>query len=250
MSKLFGNLSTEGAEKVVDRIVGGGTIPTNIYVGKVKAVYAGKSSSSNAQSLTTLIDVNGIEHRETHWITNGKGENTYPDKQDKTKKHLMPSFILMNDLCLLTTDAELKDQEFEEKVLNLYDFDTKREVPTNVQVLTGLTGKGVTLAMVEQIVDKQKKNDAGVYENTGETRVENIIEKFLHTDRRTVSEIMANITDPIWAPKWAEKNAGKEARNRAKGADGKSGAPGGRSGAPAGSGNGGTAPKSSLFGPK
>lgn len=251
MSKLFGNLSTTGAEKVTDRVGGGGTIPTSIYTGKVKFAYAGKSTGG-ANSITVLADVGGIELRVTEWVTNKAGENTYPDKQDKTKKHLLPGFININDMCLLTANAELSDMEFEEKVIKLYDFDTKKEVPTNVLVLSALTGAEITLAVVEQIVDKQKKNESTqMYENTGETRNENIIEKMLHTDRRTVTEIRENIAEAGWATKWLEKNDGK-ARNRAKGADGKSGAPGARTGAPAGASSGGSAPgpKASLFGAK
>lgn len=250
MSKLFGNLTTAGAEKVTDRVGGGGTVPTGIYAGaKIKAAYAGKSAGG-AQSVTVMVEVGGIEHRETLWVTNKNGDNTYPDKQDKTKKHLLPGFIVANDLCLLVTNAELSDQDFEEKVLSLYDFDAKKEVPTNVHVITGLTGKEITLAIVEQIVDKQKKDDNGVYQNTGETRTENTIEKVLHTDRRTVVEIREGFEEPAWATKWAEKNQGKEARNRAKGADGKSGAPGGRSGAPGAAGGASQSPKTSLFGAK
>jgi hypothetical protein len=154
----------------------------------------------------------------------------------------------MNDLCLLATNDELNAQDFEEKVLNLYDFDAKREVPTAVQVLTALTGKAVKVAVIEQVVDKQKKDDNGKYQNTGETRKENVIEKFLHSDLRTVVEIQNEMAQPIWAPKWLEKNQGKEL-NRAKGADGKTGAPGGRSGAP-GAVAGAPAPKTSLFGAK
>lgn len=249
MSKLFGNLSTQGAEKVTDRVGGGGTIPTGIYTGKIKAAYAGKSSGG-ANSITLLADVGGIELRVTEWVTNKQGDNTYPDKNDKNKKHLLPGFININDLCLLTLDEELSGVDFEEKVLKLYDFDAKKEVPTNVHVIAGLTGKDITLAVVEQIVNKQKKNEStGEYENTGETRNENIIEKVLHSDRRTVTEIREGFSEAVWAPAWAEKNQGKPPRNKAKDSEGKTGAPGARSGAPAGAG-GSTGPKTSLFGPK
>jgi hypothetical protein len=247
MSKLFGNLNTEGAEKVVDRVGGGGTVPTGIHTGTIKAAYAGKSDGG-ANSITILADLGGRELRVTEWVTNKAGQNTWQDKQDKTKKHLLPGFITVNDLCLLLADAELSDMDFEEKVLKLYDYDAKKEIPTNVQVIAGLTGKPVTLAVVEQIVDKTKKNEAtGEYEPTGETRNENIIEKVLHSDMRTVTEIREGVTEAGWAPKWLEKNAGKT-RNKAKGADGKTGAPGGR-GAPAAGGTS-QAPKSSLFGAK
>lgn len=248
MTKLFGNLSTEGAEKVVDRLGGGGILPSDIYAGTIKAAYVGKASASNAQSVTVMIDFGGREFREVFWITNKSGENTYADKTDRTKKHLLPGYISVDDLCLLTTNVPLNEQDAEEKVLKLYDFEAKREVPTNCQVLTALTGKPIVAAILEQIVDKQQKDSNGEYQNTGETRNENVCEKFLHEDRRTVTEIRNGTEEPIWAPKWLEKNQGK-ARNKAKGADGKTGAPGGRSGAPGGA-PASQAPKTSLFGAK
>jgi hypothetical protein len=241
--KMFGNLTTDGLEEAGDFLGGGGLLDTGVYPATVKLAYAGKSQSSESQSVTVHLDVNGLEVRETFWVTNRNGDNSYADKKDPKKKHPLPGFVSVDDLCLVTTGHGLTEQDIEEKVVKLYDYEAKKDLPQNVPVLVDLLGKNLHVALVRQIVDKQKKNDAGVYVNTGETREENVIDKVFHFDsRRTVSEIRNKIAEPIFIEKWAEKNAGKT-RNRSKGAEGNAGVPGAKS-APAPS----PKPKNSLFG--
>lgn len=246
--KMFGNLSGDGLEQTGDRLGGGGVRETGAYDGTIKLAYAGKASSSNAQSLTVVFDFGGSEYRETYWVTNKNGENFFIDKNDKTKRVPLPGYTMADDLCLLTTGFPLSEQNAAEKVISLYDYDQKKEVPTNAHVFMDLIGKQITAGLVKQTVDKTKKNDStGQYEPTGETRDENVTEKFFHFEsKRTVTEIRAEQEEAVFYPKWVEKNAGKT-RNRAKGAEGKTGAPPRPAGAPAASA---PKPTTSLFGAK
>lgn len=244
MTKMFGNLTTDGLEESGDRLGGGFLFESGVYTGTVKMAYAGKASQSEATSITVLIDFDGREFRETLWVTNRNGENSYADKKDANKKHPLPGFTMVDDLCLVTTGHGLADQNVEEKVVKIYDFEHRKDMPTNVPVLVDLIGKPITAAVLKQTVDKQKKNDAGVYVNTGETREENTVDKFFHTEsRRTVTEIKQGIEEAIFIDAWDQKNKGKT-RNRAKGGadNGKAGAPG--AGAPGAA----QKPKQSLFG--
>lgn len=247
--KMFGNLSTDGLEQTGDRLGGGGVRESGAYDGTVKLAYAGKASASNAQSLTVVFDLGGQEYRETYWVTNKNGENFFVDKQDKNKRVPLPGYTMADDLCLLTTGFPLSEQNAAEKVISLYDYEQKKEVPTNAHVFLDLIGKPITVGLIKQTVDKTKKNDStGQYDPTGETRDENVTEKLFHFEsKRTVTEIRTGQEDAVFHPKWVEKNAGKT-RNRAKGAEGKSGAPA-RPGAPPAAGG---APKAttSLFGAK
>ena len=248
--KMFGKLTQDGLEETGDRLGSGGVLETDAYTGRVKLAYAGKASASNAQSVTVVIDLGNREYRETFWITNKAGENFYPDKKDASKKQPLPGFTSVDDLCLLTTGFPLSEQAVEDKVVALYDFEQKRDIPTNVPVLVDLLGKEVTAAVVKQIVDKQKKDTSGNYINTGETRDENVVDKFFHAGSgRTVSEIKGNIETGIFLSKWVEKNK-HQTRNRVKGAEGKSGVPGASKpfGAANTSGGPAPAPKKSLFG--
>lgn len=247
MTKMFGNLKTEGLEEAGDRLGGGVLLESGIYTGKLKMAYAGTSSAqgSKSQFVTLLIDIDGRELRETVYVTSRDGDNFYADKKDPKKKHPLLGFTSIDDLCLVTTGHGLADQDIEEKVVNIYDFDKKADVPTNAPVLVDLLGKDVMIAVVKQTVDKQRKDDAGNYVNTGETRDENTIEKFFHVEsRRTVTEIKNGIEEAIFIDAWAEKNKGKT-RNKAKGGQGNTGAPGAKAAPGAGVAQ---KPKSSLFG--
>lgn len=248
MSKMFGNLSTDGLEEAGDVIGGGALLETGIYDAIVKLAYVKPSQSSKATGVEVHLQVGGTTVRETFYITNRNGENFYKDKQDPSKQRPLPGFTSIDDLCLLTTGEGLTDQEdIEEKVVKLYDFEAKKDLPQTVPVLTGLLEKPVTIAVFKQTVDKQKKDASGNYVNTGETRDENVIEKFIHTDTRgTVSEIKNNLTKGTFEEKWQSQHAGKT-RNRSKGAEGNAGAPG-AAGKPGGAPAAAQKPKSSLFG--
>jgi len=241
---MFNNMTTDGLEESGDHLGGGGTLDTNGYDGIIKAAYVGKSSSSEAQSITALIDVNGFELRETFWISNKAGEHTYADKKDPSKKHGLPGFVMVDNLCLIAAGKPLAQMDTEEKTLNIYDYEAKKELPKSVPVLTALTDKPVSMVVFKQTVDKTKKNDStGKYEPTGETREENTIDKFVEpASKRTVTEAKEGVETAVFYPKWIEKNQGK-VRNKAKGVEGKSGSPSGS--APSASES---KPATSLFG--
>lgn len=240
-SNPFGNLNTDGLEAARDVLGGGGVLESDIYDGVIKMAYAGKSQSG-ANFLSVQIQCGPSEYRETMYVTNKQGENYYTKDG---KKIPLPGFTTANDLALLSTGLSLSDQDFEERVVPLYDFDAKAELPKKVMVATGMLGKTISIAVLKQIEDKTKKNEStGEYEPTGETRETNVIDKVFHNESgKTLSEFIAK-KDPEFAGKWRDKNKGKT-RDRAKGLAGKTGAPGQRqnaaSTAPAGKGK-------SLFG--
>lgn len=246
--KVFGKLTTDGAEKVTDRLGGNSLFETDVYEGQVKLAYVDKSSRG-AASLNVTIDINGQEYRETFWVTNAAGDNTYPDKNDKTKKHLLPGYIAANDLCMMTTELPLTELEAEDKVVEIYNFEAKKALPTNVKVFTEMHGQPVLVAIIKQTVNKQQKDSQGVYQNTAETRDENTSEKFFHPEtKQTLTEAIEGIEGGIFMTKWLETNKGKT-RNRVKDVAGTAGRPGGSGGGmPASGGAGQVKAKTSLFG--
>lgn len=249
--KMFGNLTTEGTEKVTDNVGGNFSLfESDVYEGTIKMAYVGEAQSG-AKSINLTIDIDGKELRQTIWITNKNGENYYLDKKDPKKRHLLPGFIAINDMCMMANELGLAEQDIENKVVEIYNFEDRRMVPTNVPVLVDVLGKPVLVAVLKQTVDKQAKQTDGTYANTGETRDENEIEKFMHpVTRQTLTEAIEGIEGGVYLDKWLERNKG-QTRNRAKGANGNagtSGRPGASNSAPAAGGS--SAPKTSLFGAK
>ncbi len=231
---LFDKMKSEGLQETGDSLGGNfEAVPSGVYPAKIKVAYHGTSGSSKAESITVIADLAGNEYKETIWITKGTGENYYLSKDGKNTKIPLPGFVTVDELCLITTGESLSDMQTEDKVVSIYNYDQKKDVPTTVPVLTQLIGQELQLGILRQIVDKQKKNDAGVYENTGETRNENVINKVFHAETgRTVSEYRHEVESSEFLDAWKKRNDGKD-RNRAKGvAAGNSGASG--SGRPGG----------------
>ena len=245
---VFGNLKNDGLEETQDRLGGFNVRDTDAYEATIKVAYAGQAQSG-ARNVTLVLLLADGEYTETIYVTNKAGENWFLNKQDNSKKVPLPGFTTIDDICLVTTGKPLAEQDTEEKVVKIYDYDERKELPKAVPMLVDLIGQTLFLGIVQQTVDKNQKNDStGEYEPTGETRDENVIEKVFHDPTKmTVVEARQGATEPVFFEKWLSKNKGN-IRNKAKGADGKgaqSGRPGG--GAPQ-SGNGGQKKTSSLFG--
>ncbi len=228
---MFGNLGTEGLQEAEDRLGGYGAVETDAYAAKIKVAYAGTAANSNAQSITIIADLGqNREYRETLWITDKEGKNYFLNKQDNTKKVALPGFRTIEDICLVTTEKPLSQQPTEEKMVNIYDYDQKKDVPKGVQVLTELTGKEVILGVTRQIVNKNEKQGDGTYKPVAESRTENVIDKVFHSPTKlTVVEAQQGATEPVFYDKWVEKNKGNDRDRRTikDGEGGKSGRPGG-----------------------
>lgn len=244
---IFDNVKQSAEAKEGGDSLGGnfGVLESDVYDMTIAMAYAGKSTSSDAQNVTFVFkSSDGKELRQQIYVTNGQGENFYVDRGDNKTKHILPGWQTVEEICLLTTDQDLTEQASETKTVKIYNFDEKKEVPTEVPVLINLIGKNIKLAVQKQTVDKQKKGDDGKYHNTGETRDENEIAKAFHIESgRTVTEYKQNVNPGEFMGAWVERNKGKT-RNRAKGG-GQGGTGTAGSGRPGGAA---ASPKQSLFG--
>jgi hypothetical protein len=252
---IFGGLSTDNMEKQEDRVGGGSwTRESDIYPMTIKAAYAGKSTSSNAQSVNFIfVDKENKEYRETFWVTDGQGRNYFhPKKQgsqerDQTKRNPLPGFNIVNDICMIATDKPLSQQTDEEKVFKVWDADAKAELPKAVPMLVDLLGKQVALAIYKIVENKTKKSDSsGQYEAIADEREVNQTEKALFPQFRcTVREAEValenngSVTDDailnqsgenvgVFWDSWLEAHKGKvrDKRTIKDGAAGQSGRPG------------------------
>jgi hypothetical protein len=221
---LLANLATDSNIADEKDSVGGSRIrASGLYDMKISLAYLTKSPGG-AMALNLLLNDDDGDVRQQLWITNKKGENFYTDK--KNDKQYLPGFNMANSLCLLTLGKEIATLDTEEKVVNLYNFEAKADVPTKVDMIVDLLGKDIVVGLLKQTVDKTKKNEStGEYEPTGETREENEVDKFFRAeDRMTSSEIRAQATEAVFANTWETKWK-DQVRNKAKGAAGTAGAP-------------------------
>lgn len=217
---LLANLSTdESIADEKDSVGGGGPVDSGIYPCVISMAHVIKSAGGATGLVLTLKTEDAKEIRQTLWMTSGtaKGGKNYYEKDGQ--KHYLPGFTQANSLCLLAAGKEISAMDTETKVINMYSFEAKAEVPTKAEVLMDLLGKEIIVGIIKQTVDKTKKNDAtGAYEATGEVREENEVDKFFRAkDRMTTAEIRAQAEEPVFIDTWEQKWAGK-VKDRAKGA--------------------------------
>lgn len=250
---IFAKLTTDGIKKTEDNVGGAfGVRDTDLNIFDIKAMYAGKSDGGAMSVTGIFVDEAGKEYTETFWVTNKQGENFYFTKDGKgektQEKSFLPGFNIVNDICMIVTDKPLFEQNDEEKVVKIYDYDAKAQVPKSVPMLVDLLGGKVALAIYKNVENKNKKNDAGDYEPTAEERETNTTEKaFFPVFRTTVREtevamlnggevsddkILTNTKEDaaVFWPAWLEKHKGKvkDKRKIKDGSAGQSGKPGGK----------------------
>lgn len=250
MSSILSNLTTSedigGEEK--DSLGGRQLLESGIYKCKIDLAYAKKSDGGALGLFFWFKTEDGKEFRWNTYVTNKQGQNYYTKDGEK---FYLPGFNLANSIAMLTTGKEISALEDpEDKVVNLYDNNTKAEIPTKVAALTELMGQEIYVGVVKQTVNKQVKDAAGVYQPTAETRDENDVDKFFCAkdgfDKLTSAEIRAKrsgqeIQQPFFDG-WLKKNQGKTI-NKVKEVTGSAVAGAPKAGAPAAS-----KPTNSLFG--
>lgn len=250
MSNLFANLKSDGLEESQDRLGGYRPLDTDIYTGKIKALYASKSTQG-ALGINLIADFNGQEYRETFWVTNKKGENFFLNKDDNSKKVPLPGFTIADDILLIATGKPLSDQTTEEKTIKLYDSEAKKELPKGVDMLVEAIGQSISLGVLKILENKNEKVGTGAdaeYVPTAETRELNSTDKVFHPEQRvTVAEARAGQSEPKFWDSWIERNKG-QIRDKRSIKDGQAG--GARGKAPAPKAGEAAPARKSLFGNK
>ena len=230
---MLDNLKEDASIQGEKDVLGGYILPSDIYDMVVELAYFGLSAGGANSVTMHFAGKNGENLRQTFWVTSGKakgGTNYYTDK--KGTRHYLPGFNQANSICKILTNTELAVLPTEPKIIKIWDSNLKKEAPIEKQVIIDLIGKEISLGVIHQVVDKQIKNEQGVYVPSGETREENEIDKIFRTsDHFTNAEILAEEKEAVFYDKWLDKNKGIT-RQKAKGATAqsvvKSGAPGGK----------------------
>lgn len=195
----------EGADE--DFIPGGNfTLDTGAYPMTVKLAYLGESQGGAMNVTLWLEEVGGNrQHRETFYVTSGKAKgqkNTFVDRSGT--KRLLPGMEAMNQLATITTGAPLATQKTEAKIVKLYDFDERKELPKEVPVITAMLGKPV-LVLITKKRENKRQNVGGEWVNTDQERVFNEAQKFLHPSGHSVAEKNAGSETTDHRDNWVSK---------------------------------------------
>lgn len=207
---MFDTLTTDNdIQEEKDTLGGFQPLESDLYPLTITVAY-GSTAKSGAMAVNIHFETeDGKELRQTFYVTSGtaKGKKNYYENKKTGKKHFLPGFNMANNLCLLTVGKPLSKQVTEDKVINLYDSDQGKEVPTTVKAITALKDQKILAGVLKQIVDKVEYDEsAKEYKPTGETRLNNEADKFFRLrDGLTVQEIRGKQTEAVFKDKWIGK---------------------------------------------
>ena len=224
------NTSTKmGAE--TDRL-GGGLLESNVYDCTIKTAYITQAKSEALALNIEVETADGGFFKEALYFVSGKakGNKTYFEKNGK--EFALPGYSSFASLLKLsgfdTTPEQQLESGLKTKIVNIYDFDLSKKVPTEVPMVMDLIGAKVKLAILNQTVDKNIKDASGKYVPGGETREQNVLDKVFNRAGFTTTELTAKLEAPEFMEAWLKKNKGKsqmKAKGAAAGGASKAGAP-------------------------
>ena len=214
------SMNSSTTAKAEDDSVG---ITSDVHDAEIKMAYVTKAKSGALGLVVEARCTKGF-YKETLWFCSGdeKGNKTF--FLDKSGDEvLLPGYICFKALLNLTGSDTTPEQQVENglkpKIADVYDFDLKKNVPTEVPTVMDLLDKKVKLGLIQTIEDK--------YNKPGETQEKVILDKVFNTEGLTTTEAAAKIEAPEFINKWLTKNKDK-VKNKAKGGAAKGGAKAGR----------------------
>lgn len=198
--------------KLKETSLGGGSYlwDSGVYKTIVDMAYFDQSKGGAHSLNVTLLSEDGKKLKQTIWFTNRKEEVHFVNQ--KGEKDYLPGYTLVNNLALIITGEDINEafDKSEKKMVNVYDFNEKKEKPTEKSVATSLLGKQIKAAVLKQTVNKRVNDGSGTYVDSAETRDENQLKEFYFPDSDlTVVEKAKDATEALMMPKWAERNTGK-----------------------------------------
>lgn len=194
----------------IERVGGGSFLwDSGVYKANIEMVYLDQAKSGAVSFNILLKNEEGKELKEAMYIKSGdkKGNKTYYEKDGK--QFPLPGYSTANSLCISAVGKPLHEVlgAVEKKMVNIYNSELKKEVPTERPVPMELVGKTITVAVHNIVEDKNIKNDAGEYVPSGETRGKNECKFFGNAEGLSTEEKQKGEEPKIFKA-WAEKNDG------------------------------------------
>ena len=208
LNDLFKLGDTKNDDIMESDHLGGGfsPLPTDIYPCKLKYAYMDKSPRAGTPYVQLVLDINGRTISPKPLYIAYKETGT-PCRVENGKKIYTPAWKTLNSLAYAVTGKTLDSLPVEDKIIEKYSFEEKKNIPVKVPCFTDLCGVDIQVALKEYKEHKQQKV-GDTYVPTTETRVINIVDKYLSKDGKTAIEISQG-KEPEFAPKWLEANKGK-----------------------------------------
>ena len=203
-----------------------GVVETAIYPLIIHEAYV-KVANSGALgvhlTLTQNVDGTGQTVEKDVYISSGteKGGKSYWTDKDG-ENHPLPGYLFMDSLVQIIAGIgkRIQDIPTTKMITQIYDFDAKERLDTEVDMLEPLMGKPIYVGIEKQLVDKRMKDEkTGKYVTAGGFREENeLLKVWRAADKKSVDEIKADNDKPAsFYHIWDKRFTGKTRDRRSKG---------------------------------
>jgi len=205
-------------EEEKDTLGGGGFVwDTGTYDVVIDSVYMDQSRGGAYNLNFVFKTADGRTLNQTLYVSSGtaKGTRNYYEKDGK-KKYL-PGFTAANEIAIVATGKEFYQLESEDKIVEIYDYELKKKVPTTKPVFMELIGKTFKVGVQKIKEYKNVKNDAGDYVPSSDIKEYNEVSKSFTTEGLTAVELKAGTTEPDFFNKWIKRNPSDFVKDKTKG---------------------------------
>jgi len=181
---------------------------TGVYDATIKYAYLTESKESKITGLNVVLDINGREFAaETAWLMYSDG-STLRVNARTGKKEATPGMKQFNSLCycaLGITPDRLGDAEY--KAINVWNWEQKKQVPTQCPVYPALTGAKIKVGIKKY--NKHKNVKVGTsWVPTKTIRTINTVDKYYTPDGKLAIEALQD-KPAVYMNKWLEEYQGK-----------------------------------------
>ena len=204
MSEEF-DFGGNDVEENVERVGGFSADESAVYTKGITQAYLSISQNgAYAMNLATK-DKEGNERNYQFYFTNRAGQ-TYYTKGGK--KHQLPGFALLNAICMLTANQTAQQvlSKAKKQVIDLMDWESRKEVPTEVKTYPQICKKAIKMGITKVISNAYKKGKP-----TNERREQNEIKMVFNAKSGlTITELAASLTEPKLLAQWVKTWEGRD----------------------------------------
>jgi len=187
---------------------GGFTLDTGLYAMVVDNAYLDKSKGG-AMNINLHLKIKGGDKRifrHTIYMTSGTAKGANPFYIKDGKKYPLPGYTMADHITRICADLPISQITPEKKLVKLYDYDAKAEVPREVPVVTEIVGKEILVGIQKRRDNKRVQDASGSWVNGPEAAEYDEINKVFHPDGFTVTEKNAEAEEAKFVQKWKAAN--------------------------------------------
>lgn len=191
-----------------DVIIGGGFhLPTGLYAMVVQNAYFDKTAKgATMMHLHLKRKAGGNQvYRFSDCVVSGNEKGNKPTYMKDGKEFPLPGYSKMNQVVQITTGKTLGQITPEKKLVKIYDYEAKADVPREVDVVTEMIGQEILVGLQFRRENKKALVN-GKWVDTDKPNEFNELDKVFYPDGFTVTEKKAEATSAAFVEKWREVN--------------------------------------------